>query len=596
MVFPPFPVDSGASRGSNRPTFADPSLQRPGGMSKIGKYEIVEELGRGGMGVVYKAHDSLMERDVAIKVISDGVLAMPEIKSRFYREARTAGQLSHENITVIYDVGEDGGKPYIVMEYLAGADLGTLLENGEEIPLQLKLTYAVQICRGLSFSHSRGIIHRDIKPGNIRITGSGKVKIMDFGIAKPESSNLTRTGALIGTPFYMSPEQIQGRKVDTRSDIFSFGVLFYELLTGKKPFAGVEPTSVMFKIVHEEPERIDDALIEHRNGLRDIVLRTLAKDPDKRYQDLAEVADLLDHVIQELKAGDRRKAQELRLRIEKVIAESRSLLKSGKFGKALQTADRAAKMDPANTEIARLAIEIKKAEEQEARRVFIEERLQAARKSFAAKRFDRTIEVLKEILQVEPGHAEALRLTRQANDAITYARTGGEQFAETQLSAPIAGKQKEVPRPAPQAKEPQPKAPPPKPVRLPTHDAGPAPAGRTKTIIIVAAVVVIAGAAAVYRLVIYVPPAPAGYVSLNILPWGQVTKITGPGGTELPVARETMTPCRLTLPEGTYTIQVANPSFGKPLVLKVDVKNDQVREVKETFAGFDIQQTVMKFQ
>ncbi len=559
-------------------------------MAKIGKYEIVEELGRGGMGVVYKAYDALMEREVAIKVISDGVLAMPEIKSRFYREARTAGKLGHENITVVYDVSEEDGKPYIVMEYLAGADLGTLLERGDPMSLQQKLDYGGQICRGLSFSHSHGIIHRDIKPGNIRITGTGRVKIMDFGIAKPESSNLTRTGALIGTPFYMSPEQIQGKKVDKRSDIFSFGVLFYELLTGQKPFPGSEATSVMFKIVHEEPERFDDALIDHRNGLREIVLKTLAKDPDKRYQDLAEVADLLDHIISDLKSGDRRKAQELRIRVEKLVAEARSLVKAGKYGKALQSADRAAGLDPASTDVARLAIEIKKAEEQEARRVFIEERLVAARRAFAAKKHQRTIELLKEILQVEPKHDEALKLTRQAQDAITYERTGEESYAQTRLAAPLPGKQKEVkaqPQPARMVV--------PKPVPAPVRETPPAPGAR-KRIAIIAAVVLIAGAAAVYRFVIYVPAPPTGYVSLNILPWGQITKITSAGGNEISLPRETVTPCRLPLPEGSYTIQVVNPSFAKPLVLKVDVKNDKVQDVKKTFDGFDIQQAVLRFQ
>jgi len=559
-------------------------------MAKIGKYEIVEELGRGGMGVVYKAYDALMEREVAIKVISDGVLAMPEIKSRFYREARTAGKLGHENITVVYDVSEEDGKPYIVMEYLAGADLGTLLDRGEPMSLQLKLGYAVQICRGLSFSHSHGIIHRDIKPGNIRITGTGRVKIMDFGIAKPESSNLTRTGALIGTPFYMSPEQIQGKKVDKRSDIFSFGVLFYELLTGKKPFAGVEPTSVMFKIVHEEPEKIDDALIEHRNGLRDILLTTLAKDPDKRFQDLAEVADLLEHVIGELKSGDRRKAQELRIRAEKLIAESRSLLKAGKFGKALQSADRAAKIEPANTEVARLAIEIKKAEELEARRVYIEERLVAARKAFAVKNHERAIGLLKEVMQVDPQHAEAQRLSRQAQDAMTYERTGEESYAQTRLAAPLPGKQKEAP-------------PPPRPVKAAAPKSAPAPPREPfltpavrKQVAVIAAVVLIAGAVAVYRFVIYTPPPPTGYVSLNIIPWGRVTKVLSAGGAEVPLSGETVTPCRLPLPEGSYSIQIENPSYAKPLMVRVDVKNEQVQDVKKTFDGFNVQQAVLKFQ
>jgi serine/threonine-protein kinase len=318
-------------------------------VSKIGKYDIVEELGRGGMGVVYKAHDSLMERDVAIKVMSDLMLAVPEIRQRFFREARTAGRLSHENITVVYDVGEDEGRPYIVMEYLTGNDLAALIEGNEPISFLQKLDYAIQICRGLSYSHANEIVHRDIKPQNIRIVGNGKVKIMDFGIARSLTSTMTTTGAVIGTPFYMSPEQIQGRHVDKRSDIFSFGVLFYELLTGKKPFTGDVPTAVMFKIVYDEPERIDDAQIDHRNGLRDVVMRTLAKDPDNRYQDLAEVADALENIVADLRTDERKRMEQFRMRLGKLIAESRTLLRGNKFRKARDLVDQAARMDPAST-------------------------------------------------------------------------------------------------------------------------------------------------------------------------------------------------------------------------------------------------------
>ncbi|MCK5573797.1 MAG: serine/threonine protein kinase, partial [Bacteroidetes bacterium] len=246
-------------------------------IEKIGKYKIVDELGKGGMGIVYKAYDPVMDREVAIKVILEIAMEVPEIKARFYREARTAGKLNHENITIVHDVGEDNGKPFIVMEYLPGEDLRTLEETNYPLTLLQKLEIALNVSRGLAFSHSRDIIHRDIKPANIRITDDGKVKIMDFGIARPGSSSLTSTGTLIGTPYYMSPEQIQGRKVDRRSDIFSFGVLLYELLTYKKPFTGNEPTAVMYKIVHEEPENTADLDNVCPPALRDIISRILEK-------------------------------------------------------------------------------------------------------------------------------------------------------------------------------------------------------------------------------------------------------------------------------------------------------------------------------
>ncbi|MFQ5769516.1 MAG: serine/threonine-protein kinase, partial [bacterium] len=163
-------------------------------MKKIGKYEILEVLGEGGMGIVYKAYDPLMEREVAVKVLSESVFNLPEIKERFYREARSAGKLSHENITIVHDLGEIEGKPFIVMEYLQGTDLRTIIDKKEPLTLDQKLEYARQICRGLAFSHAKDIIHRDIKPANIRILDHDKIKIMDFGIAKPLTSTMTQTG------------------------------------------------------------------------------------------------------------------------------------------------------------------------------------------------------------------------------------------------------------------------------------------------------------------------------------------------------------------------------------------------------------------
>jgi len=196
-------------------------------MDKIGKFEIVEIIGKGGMGVVYKARDPFIERDVAIKVILERALGLPEIKERFQREARSAGKLSHENITVVYEVGEVDGNPYIVMEYLEGAELKKIITEKKNIPLQEKISYAIQICKGLQYAHSNKIVHRDIKPENIQILKDGKAKIMDFGIAKPEASNLTQTGIMVGTLAYMSPEQIKGTKVDNRSDIFSLTAVPY---------------------------------------------------------------------------------------------------------------------------------------------------------------------------------------------------------------------------------------------------------------------------------------------------------------------------------------------------------------------------------
>ena len=585
-------------------------------MSKIGKYDIVKELGRGGMGVVYKAHDSLMERDVAIKVMSDLMLAVPEIRERFFREARTAGRLSHENITVVYDVGEDEGRPYIVMEYLTGSDLAAVIEAQEPIPFLQKLDYAIQICRGLSFSHANEIVHRDIKPQNIRIVGNGKVKIMDFGIARSLTSTLTTTGAVIGTPYYMSPEQIQGRHVDKRSDIFSFGVLFYELLTGRKPFTGDVPTAVMFKIVYDEPPPLDDTQIDHRNGLRDVVMKLLAKDPDSRYQDLSETADALENIVADLRAEERKKIEQLRMRLGKLVSESRALLRGNKFRKARDLIEQAARMDPASTEVARLRNEITAAEEREAKRVYIDERLNGARRGIESKELEKALGLLREILKVDPEHEEALRLSREVGDAIAYARSGDIRYAPTRKpgetlplgpdshpEAPTQFVQPEKTVPPPVKPEPPKTAPPrperPRPAQVrpePPRPATVAPRPKNKVYIVGSALALVVVAAVLYRVFLYAPASPRGYVALNILPWGEVAKVVSESGREVQLPGKTWTPCRLALPEGLYYIHVTNPMFAEPLIDTVTVRNNEVQLVTKKFTGFDDLEVLSKYQ
>jgi serine/threonine-protein kinase len=265
-------------------------------MEKIDKYLILEKLGSGGMGVVYKARDPVIGREVAIKVISEEFLAFPEMKERFYREARAAGNLSHENLTIVYDVGEVDGKPYIVMEFLKGKDLRDIINEKAPLPLISKLDYAKQICKGLASVHAGDVIHRDIKPENIRILDDGKIKIMDFGIAKPLASNLTRPGTLIGTPAYMSPEQIQEKPVVKGADIFSFGILFYELLAYQKPFDGDENT-VMYKIVHEKPSPLRLEESQFANDLQAVIAKCLKKKAEDRYADFSEILVQLERII-----------------------------------------------------------------------------------------------------------------------------------------------------------------------------------------------------------------------------------------------------------------------------------------------------------
>lgn len=287
---------------------------------KIAKYEIIEEIGKGGMGIVYKAFDPLMEREVAIKVLAEQLFDQPEIRERFYREARSAGKLSHENITIVHDLGEIEGKPYIVMEYLPGVDLKQIIKQKENLSLRQKLDFARQISNGLAFSHSKNIVHRDIKPENIRVLDDGKIKIMDFGIARPTTSDMTRTGMAMGTPHYMSPEQIKGEKVGPQSDIFSFGILMYELLTYKLPFEGKDTTVIWFKIVHEQSAPLDEDAINNISGIKNIIFKCLQKDAGKRYKQISEATKHLEQVIRFVEAREKKTEDEENKKIQEVDA------------------------------------------------------------------------------------------------------------------------------------------------------------------------------------------------------------------------------------------------------------------------------------
>ena len=260
---------------------------------KAGRYEIVAELGRGAMGVVYKATDPVIGRPVAVKTIKlseQGTgLTRSELIARFQTEARAAGLLTHHNIVVIYDAGEEDGLFYITMELVEGKSIQTLLDAGHVFPLPRVLRIMEQACSALQFAHENNIVHRDIKPANIMLTGDDTVKVTDFGTAKIlQFGTVQQTAHVMGTPSYMSPEQVKGRAVDGRTDVFSLGVMLYEMITGEKPFPGESITTVIYKIVNEEPvpPRTIDPTIHP--GISAAVLRALAKEPEDRYQSCHE--------------------------------------------------------------------------------------------------------------------------------------------------------------------------------------------------------------------------------------------------------------------------------------------------------------------
>jgi serine/threonine protein kinase len=261
---------------------------------RIGRYEISEEIGRGGMGIVYKAYDPIIRRYVALKVINlvfeDDDTTGIEIEEQFHREATAAGVIHHPNIVTVYDAGEDEGILYLTMEYVKGVTVASLISSGELLPIEKVNSIISQVAIGLSYAHERGIIHRDIKPANIIIDESGTAKVMDFGIAKIVDSDSTLGGVVMGSPNYMNPEQVSGQTVDLRGDIFSLGTVLYQLLTGEKPFAGDNPSTIIYRIVKDDPvapSKINPSLDPAYDR---IVMKALAKKREDRYVSALEIA------------------------------------------------------------------------------------------------------------------------------------------------------------------------------------------------------------------------------------------------------------------------------------------------------------------
>jgi predicted Ser/Thr protein kinase len=249
----------------------------------IGRYEVIERVGRGGMGVLYRGRDPILDREVAIKVMAGDFSSDESARTRFYREARAAARLQHRNIVTIYEFAEDTGTPYIAMEFLRGQSLAQRMQSGPPLTLVQKLDILTQLLTGLHYAHEQGIVHRDVKPPNIWLLDDGTVKLLDFGIAKIAASTMTSAGSILGSAFYMAPEQISGREVDGRADIFASGVVLYELLSMHRPFEGDSPTVVMMKIVNEDAQPIGKFVQDLPQALVSAVMRALHKEPARRF-------------------------------------------------------------------------------------------------------------------------------------------------------------------------------------------------------------------------------------------------------------------------------------------------------------------------
>lgn len=369
-------------------------------IQKLGKYSILDKLGEGAMGAVYKGYDEVLDRHVAIKTMAEEIQRNAELRLRFYREARSAASLHHPNIVVIHDLGEEGRTAYIVMELLDGKDLKDLIKDRSPLTLEQKISICAQVCEGLHHAHRAGIVHRDVKPGNIHFSFTGTVKIVDFGIAHIPSSDLTQSGVRLGTPIYMSPEQIRGEVPDGQSDMFSAGIVFYELFTYVHPFRDKNMTKTLDNILFQNRFSFAEQCPDAPAGLWPILRTMLEKERAQRYPNMGDAARAFRGLLVDLEAASAKSAMAANL--------------------ALEAERRAEEQKQARLEAERRLEEQRQAQ-QEAERKLAEQRqarnatlLEEARRALGLGQYAPAIEALNEILQTEPGHAEAAEIRKQA--------------------------------------------------------------------------------------------------------------------------------------------------------------------------------------
>ena len=281
-------------------------------LKQLGKYQLSDVLGAGAMGVVYRAFDPVLNRFLAIKVMSAVIASDESLRDRFLREARAAGSLQHPNVITVFDFGDVDGHLFIAMEFVEGVDLAELIERRDPMPIVSKLEIIIDTLNGLAYAHNRGLVHRDIKPANIRVTPDGRAKLMDFGIARLQSSEMTRSGEMLGTPQYMAPEQVTGGEITPAADIFAVGAVLYEFLTYAKAFAGDTLHVIMYNIASTQPPSVRSLVSGMPPSIESIVERALAKDPADRYKNAPAMVAALTNAKQELSGGGGRSTTRIR--------------------------------------------------------------------------------------------------------------------------------------------------------------------------------------------------------------------------------------------------------------------------------------------
>ena len=387
------------------------AVNRP---TKIGKYDVIDVIGRGGMGVVYKGSDPYLDRLVAIKMMTGQFSDNSDLLKRFYREAQSTASLQHPNIVTVFELGDHGGNPYLVMEYLDGESLDSVIASRRQLGIVEKIELVIAICQGLNYAHTRGIVHRDIKPANIMVCTGGGVKIVDFGIAHFGDKNVTRTGQIVGSISYMSPEQVNGRQVDARTDIFSTGVVLYQLFTYALPFEGESTASTLLKIINEPPPPLKDFLASYPPQLQAIVDRALAKDRNERYASAEEFALELGQLQSQLK-------QEM---ISRYLQEATQLIENNDLHRAKGQVLQVLKIDRHHTRASHLLREL----QDRIQRQEIDEEIQQLRMqaedAFGQKQYGTALEHLDRAISLDKNSLEL----QQLRDTVKAAEVRAQKF------------------------------------------------------------------------------------------------------------------------------------------------------------------------
>ncbi|WP_323745377.1 protein kinase domain-containing protein [Paludibaculum fermentans] len=386
-------------------------------MERIGKYEIAAELGRGGFGRVYRAFDPVVSRPVAIKVLTESADAA--MLARFRNEASAAGNLHHKNIVTIHDFGEDRGMAYIVMELLEGEDLNEAIHRKRELTLLQKMHVMSQVAEGLHCAHANGVLHRDVKPANIMLLPDLTVKIMDFGIARlvdGEGTRLTQQGYLVGSIPYMSPEQFLGAETDGLCDIFAYGVIYYELLTGKHPFSGPTAPAVMASIMNQEPRSLKEYLSECPPALAEVVHRAMAKDRSLRYQSIEECRLDAEPIMMELQYEE----------AVSLLSEAQGHFVSGEFNAASKILKRVLELDPGNRSARRLRENVREATRRQALKHEVDALRSKGHAELQSRRFQDAVRWFENALALDPSNSQLIALVEQARSLLEQSRRAAE--------------------------------------------------------------------------------------------------------------------------------------------------------------------------